>query len=97
MQETLVVQQTEVPVVIAEHLEDPFFDEDEDAPLVEPPDYWDYMTEYQGRMPTFDYSESDRYNIADGVMAVDESSDEFVDDERGVYQTRNSEFEPQAT
>ncbi|MBD5034948.1 hypothetical protein VWT76_15735 [Xanthomonas citri pv. citri] len=97
MQETLVVEQTEVPVVIAEHLEDSFFDEDEDAPLVEPPDYWDYMAEYQGRMPTFDYSESDRYNIADGVMAVDESNDEFVDDERGVYQTRSSEFEPQAT
>lgn len=95
-QEAVQVQQASAEAPVAVHLDDPFFDEDEDAPLVEPPEGWEHMAEYQGRMPTFDYSESDRYNIADGGKNVDEPVDEFVDDERGVYQTPSRVIEPQA-
>lgn len=91
------VQQTDAQAVVAEYLDDPFFDEEQDAPLVEPPEGWEHLAEYQGLMPTLDYSESDRYNIADGGKRVDENVDEFVDEERGVYQTPSYEFEPQAT
>ena len=71
----------------AVHAVDAFFEEiEEEAPLVEPPENWEQMAQYQGRAPTFDYSESDRYKIA--VPTDDEEdllSEEQFDVERGVF------------
>jgi hypothetical protein len=96
VQEAVQVQQAVAQDAVVVHLDDPFFDEEEDAPLVEPPEGWEHMAEHLGRMPTFDCSESDRYNIAEGGKNVDEQVEEFVDEDRGVYQTPRFEFEPQA-
>lgn len=79
--------------------EQAFLDEvdSDEPPLVEPPEGWEQMAEYQGRTPMFDYSESDRYSISDNAEKSGNRmiSDEYIDEARGFYQAPIYETEPE--